>query len=91
MGLLCFDNYSLLHFAVGIIFRYLNISFASSFIIHALFECIENSKWGVNFIDTSPLLKWWPGGKKSSDSILNSVCDQMFFILGWCLANQFQF
>jgi hypothetical protein len=91
MGKFCVDKYSLLHFAVGIIFRFLNFNFMSAFFIHLCFEIFENSRFGVNFIDTSPLLQWWPGGKKEPDSIVNSIFDQVFFMIGWSLANQFEF
>jgi len=88
-----FDYYSLLHFISGfymfifIALFFPNISFAYSFIIlfisHALFEIVENSKYGIAFLSK---IKIWPGGKEKPDSLLNSVGDQISAILGWGLA-----
>jgi len=83
MGKLFYDKFSLLHLASGIIAYYWNIPFIHWFIIHAIFEIIENTDQGVHFIDT--YLKIWPGGKKSPDTYLNSVGDQIFSIIGWLI------
>jgi len=82
------DKYSLLHFAVGVIFRFIGISFGYSVAIHILFELLENTSQGVHFIDTNPLLKWWPGGKKKADTFVNSVGDTFFFCVGWLVADK---
>lgn len=87
MGQAFMDKYSLLHFAVGIVFRFMGIPFVYSIFLHILFEFLENTPAGVDFIDNSPLLQWWPGGKKKADSLLNSVSDTIFFALGWWIAN----
>jgi hypothetical protein len=84
MGTKLIDQYSLLHFATGIIFCFFNISLLNSFIIHTIFEISENTKAGIHFIDN--YLTFWPGGKKSSDSFINSVGDTIFFLLGWIIA-----
>ena len=39
---------------------------------------------GVYFIDH--YIPFWPGGKRAPDSILNSVSDTIFGILGWIIA-----
>ncbi len=85
MGNLFTDKYSLLHLAVGIIFRFFNISFIHSIIIHTLFEIIENSNYGIHFIDK--YISIWPGGKKESDTLINSLGDLFYFSIGWYLAN----
>lgn len=85
MGEYFIDKYSLLHFAVGILFRFFNINFTMSLLLHILFEIIENSKQGIYFIDH--YLTFWPGGKRKSDSFINSVGDTVFFSLGWFIAN----
>ena len=88
MGEKFIDKYSLLHFATGIIFYYFNISLLNSLIIHTLFEIIENSKFGIHFINK--YLKFWPGGKPKSDTLTNSIGDTFFFIVGWMLAKSFK-
>lgn len=84
MGVYFFDQYSLLHLASGIIAYFFGINIYVWFIIHLLFELIENTKMGVHFIDT--YLFFWPGGKLRSDETINSIGDQFFAILGWYLA-----
>jgi hypothetical protein len=86
MGNKFFDAYSLLHFAVGVIFRHFGLSLSVSFVTHTLFELIENSPVGVRFIDKH--LWFWPGGKKSPDTLTNSVGDTVSFAAGWLLADK---
>lgn len=84
MGLRCIDKFSYLHFGSGIIAKFLNISIIDWFIINLLFEIIENSEYGIEFINK--YFKFWPGGKPYSDSLLNSICDIIFSLLGWISA-----
>lgn len=84
MGLKFTDQYSLLHFATGVVAYFFRVSFHQWFIIHLLFELLENTQSGVNFIDTT--LTWWPGGKQQPDSIINSIGDQMYSLIGWGIA-----
>ena len=86
MGFLAFDQYSLLHFATGIVVYFWNISLLHSVVIHILFEYIENTLIGMNIINN--YITFWPGGKPYSDTIINSVFDTIFFAIGWILANQ---
>lgn len=79
------DQYSLLHFAVGIISRYWNISFLWLLIIHAIFEFVENTAQGMYFINT--WIPFWPGGKSHPDSVVNRVGDTMFSLIGWIVAD----
>ena len=60
MGSYFTDKFSLLHFATGIIVYYWNMSFLLWFILHLLFEYIENTESGMNIINKIHL---WPGGK----------------------------
>ena len=83
MGLYFADQYSLLHIAVGIIMYFWNFSLLSAFILHMLFELGENTKIGMTLINQ---LRYWPGGKPQSDSILNILGDNVFFVVGWGLA-----
>jgi len=78
------DQFSLLHFSTGIIAFFFGIPLFWWVVIHTLFEIIENSPGGIKFIDTT--LKFWPGGKKSSDTIINSISDLVFSIIGFILA-----
>lgn len=44
MGLRIFDQYSILHFAVGVIAYFWSIPFITIIIIHILFEYVEDRK-----------------------------------------------
>ena len=80
MGTQFTDKFSLLHFATGIIAYYWNISFLSWFVIHLIYEYIENTVYGMRLINN---IKLWPGGKEHADTILNSMGDQFYALLGW--------
>ncbi len=84
MGIYFFDEYSLLHLLFGMMFYILNISFASSVLAHTLFEIIENTYEGGRIINKNA--RWWPGGKPTPDSTMNSIGDTVFFVIGWMLA-----
>jgi hypothetical protein len=87
MGTKLIDQYSLLHFSTGIIARFLHVPFVYWFIFHIIFEYVENLPEIAMQIDK---IKWWPGGKKSSDTFINSVGDQFFAMLGWYVADKLQ-
>jgi hypothetical protein len=82
MGLGFFDQYSLLHFAVGVVAYFWSISLFTTTLIHILFEFIENTAIGMNFINTY-FIAWWPGGKTHPDNLLNRTSDTIFTGLGW--------
>ncbi len=84
MGTAFTDKYSLLHFAVGIVGYYWNISFIAIVILHILFEYVENTKPGMRFINEYITL--WPGGKPSADTLMNSLGDTVYTAVGWLLA-----
>jgi len=77
------DRYSILHFAVGVLSFFLGIPFWGWAFLNVLFEAFENSPWGVHFIST--YLRWWPGGKREPDTIINSLGDILFGLAGWCV------
>jgi len=81
MGKYIFDQYSLLHFTSGIVRRYFNFSLTFLFIFHIIFEYIENTKKGMYVINN--YLKIWPGGKTSSDALINSIGDIIISLIGW--------
>lgn len=85
MGTALTDKYSLLHFAVGIIAYYWDISFAAIMILHILFEWLENTPTGMRLINI--YIKIWPGGKPAPDSILNRVGDTLWTAAGWGLSH----
>jgi hypothetical protein len=88
MGEYFTDNFSILHFATGIIFYYFGISFTNSFILHLLFEAIENQDFAMEIITKTG---WWPGGKDKADSVINSIGDQFYFSLGWFIASKLDY
>ena len=84
MGNQYFDQYTYLHFAVGIIVYFWNISLVNLVILHTIFEFLENTQMGVNIINN--YIVFWPGGKPKSDTIINSIGDTFGAILGWLSA-----
>jgi hypothetical protein len=84
MGLNLVDQYSLLHFATGIIFYFFGISLPGWAIIHVLFEAIENTSFGIDLINN--YLTFWPGGKPYPDSFINIIGDTIVGLLGWVIA-----
>ncbi len=80
MGTQFTDKFSLLHFATGIIAYYWGLSFLMWFILHLIFEYLENTVYGMKLINKITL---WPGEKDYTDSVLNSIGDQFYALLGW--------
>ena len=87
MGLYLFDLFSILHFSVGGLWSYIGFDLISLIILHILFEYIENTKYGMNFINKYITL--WPVGKPHADSIINSTSDVLFSIFGWVFHKYF--
>ena len=83
MGKQLFDQYTLLHFAVGVVFYFWDISLFQSFVAHSIFEFAENTPMGMKFINQ---ISGWPGGKPYADSFINNVGDTIGFVLGWIVA-----
>ena len=81
MGELLLDQFTLLHFSVGVLFYFWGVSFPLWILIHTLFEYIENTSYGIHIIQQ--YIKWWPGGKHKPDSLLNICGDTLGAILGW--------
>lgn len=90
MGKYFFDQYSILHMATGIIAYFLGVKLLHWIIIHSLFEFIENTTYGMNIINTT-MKDIWPGGKDRADSFINSMGDNFFAIIGWCIAYYFDY
>ena len=84
MGKYLLDQYSYLHFAVGIIFYFWNVSLKNLLVIHVIFEIFENSGLGILMINK--IFPIWPGGKPKADSLINEVGDILASLLGWLSA-----
>lgn len=84
MGKYFIDQFSLLHFSVGVICYFWNISLITFTIIHLIFEILENTKKGMFFINN--YITFWPGGKPNRDTFINIIGDNVFAILGWLIA-----
>ena len=84
MGYRFIDQYSYLHFVVGATVFYWNISLFQWFLIHTLFEIVENTPTGIHIINK--YLTIWPGGKPKADTLLNNFGDTVFGMLGWLSA-----
>ena len=86
MGTYFIDTYSALHFMSGIVIEKVGVGFVYAFILHLIFEYLENTSYGVYIIRTyftNDTWFSWPGGKRSADTWVNRVSDQLFFTLGW--------
>ena len=81
MGSNAIDQYSLLHFAVGIVAYFWGVSWQLLLLAHIIFELVENTSQGMKFINT--YITIWPGGKPKADSFVNMIFDNAFSILGW--------
>ena len=84
MGLNLFDKYTYLHFASGIVAFYWDMSLINWFVIHTVFEILENTKYGMHFINK--YITVWPGGKPYKDSVINNVGDTIGALVGWISA-----
>lgn len=83
MGKYFFDQFSYLHFAVGIVL-YFWLDLKTSIIIHTIYELIDNTPFFANIVNKYITL--WPGKKPYSDTLTNSIGDTFFFIIGWISA-----
>ena len=84
MGYRLLDQFTYLHFSVGIIVYFLNISLINWFVLHTIFEFLENTQVGMNIINK--YIVFWPGGKPKSDYIINIIGDTSSAMLGWLSA-----
>ena len=84
MGSILIDQYTYLHFSVGVVAYFWNISLFHWFILHSIFEILENTSFGMYFINH--YISFWPGGKPKSDTFINNIGDILSAILGWLSA-----
>lgn len=79
------DQYSILHFASGVVAYFWGMPFIWWMILHIVFEILENTEAGMRFINE--YFKLWPGGKGEADTFINSaVGDNLFAALGWIVS-----
>ena len=83
MGIYFTDKFSLLHFANGIVAYFWGITILVWFILNVLYEWVENSSLGIKIINK---IKIWPGGKHKADTLVNSIGDQLYCLVGWIVA-----
>lgn len=83
MGTAFADQFSLLHFAVGVVAYFWGISHVHFLALHIVFEFLENTAWGMNLITKLPI---WPGGKTHADAPVNMLGDLVFGQIGWYTA-----
>ena len=86
MGNQLLDQYSILHFATGVVAYFVGVSGTKWFFIHVGFEIVENTQVGMDFINNN--LTFWPGGKPRADAFINMVGDTAAAMLGWWVAQQ---
>ena len=83
MGKQMFDQYTLLHFAIGIVAYFWDISLFLTTVLHIIFELLENTVQGIKLINKFP---FWPGGKLCADLIPNQIGDTIGTVVGWIVA-----
>lgn len=84
MGFNAFDQYSLLHFAFGVIAYFYGLSLKNWVIVHTLFEIIENIPQVTKFINQNMSFINW--SKPHPDSLLNNIGDTISALLGFLIA-----
>lgn len=80
------DQFTYLHFAVGIIFYFWGFSLKTWFILHTLYEIGETTPFGSNIINKYFGHIWPGGGKHKAEPIINGIGDTIGSILGWLSA-----
>lgn len=68
MGQQFADQYSFLHFSVGVVAYFSGVKLGWWLVLHTLFELGENSPAGMQLINR---VGAWPGGKPQPDSMAN--------------------
>lgn len=87
MGQDLVDQYTLLHFATGVIAYHWGVPIVYWFFAHGAFELAENTDAGMGVINKITL---WPGGKDRADSVTNMVGDHLSALAGWFVASEIE-
>lgn len=83
MGVYFTDQFSLLHFAGGIVAFFWKIPLWIWFWLHLAYEWATNTSPGIYFINHyTP----WPWGHLQRDSLRNITGDQVYGVIGWIFA-----
>lgn len=80
MGKYFFDQFSYLHFAVGVVL-YFWFDLKTSIVLHTIYELIDNTPFFAYIVNNYITL--WPGKKPYNDTLINTIGDTFFFIIGW--------
>lgn len=86
MGNQLFDQYSLLHFATGVTAYHWGVPALNWFMVHVVFEIVENTEQGMKFINET--ITFWPGGKPRADTSYNIIGDNISTMAGWWCASK---
>ena len=84
MGKRFIDFYSISHLIAGILFQRMDISFKTANLLHIFFEVFENYYWVPKHGGRCIKIPFLPivDCKTVSDTLINSIGDQLFFIIG---------
>ena len=90
MGIHFIDEYTISHIIGGIILQRMRFSFLTANILHFVYEIFENHIYipyfGKRCINLKPLLPI-EDCKTKSDTNINLLSDQLFFILGYLISS----
>jgi hypothetical protein len=79
-----FSQYSLLHFAMGLIIFFTKVPLLLATLAYTAFLLVHHSEEGSRFM--SKFVPMWPGGKRSED-YLPILGDILAFDAGWLAAS----
>jgi len=85
MGNKLLDQYSLLHFASGIIAYFWGFELKTWIILHVIFEIVENTQMGI-YVINKYIYKISPMNKNYPDSFTNMTGDVLSGVVGWLSA-----
>ena len=81
-----FDQFTYLHFAVGIVSYFWGFGLITFLIYHTVYEIFETTDVGRNFINKYFSSIWPGGGKNKTELGMNAVGDTIGALIGWMSA-----